>query len=340
MSGPSTDWKEQIAPNEDARLERLAEELREVQRKNAQNGKTARGLHAKANLGVEATFEVKSGLPAHAAQGLFATPKKYGALVRFSNGSGRSQSDRTGDVRGIAIKVIGVDGKKIIPGLEDKKTQDFLLIHFPSQPFRDAGEFVSLVVAASGNQLLLLPRLAGRIGFGRAFGLVRTMLGALGKPFPTFAGRRMYSVLPVKMGDYAARLTLVPVGEPAAMPAPQGNDSLGDDLKRRLAAGALEWDLCAQFFVDEKSTPIEDATVEWSEAAAPLVPLARLTIAKHDPASDRAKKIQETIETLSFDPWHALVEHRPLGHLMRARNHAYRLSTIERKAAPEPDTMP
>ncbi|MEA2750953.1 MAG: hypothetical protein QOI41_5096, partial [Myxococcales bacterium] len=42
-------------------------------------------------------------------------------------------------------------------------------------------------------------------------------------------------------------------------------------------------------------------------------------------------------EKLSFDPWHAPVEFRPLGELMRARNAAYRLSTIERKAAGEPD---
>ena len=48
----------------------------------------------------------------------------------------------------------------------------------------------------------------------------------------------------------------------------------------------------------------------------------------------------EYVESLSFDPWHALEAHRPLGNMMRARNHAYRPSTQERCAAPEPTAMP
>ena len=36
-------------------------------------------------------------------------------------------------------------------------------------------------------------------------------------------------------------------------------------------------------------------------------------------------------------PWHALVEHRPIGNMMRARKVAYFKSTQERSAAPEPE---
>lgn len=55
-------------------------------------------------------------------------------------------------------------------------------------------------------------------------------------------------------------------------------------------------------------------------------------------ASAKGQAAQAAIEKASFDPWHALVEHRPLGNVMRARNHAYRLSTQERGAAGEPTT--
>ena len=65
--------------------------------------------------------------------------------------------------------------------------------------------------------------------------------------------------------------------------------------------------------------------------------MAKLTLPKQDVASPRGKKVAELIEKLSFDPWHALEDHRPLGNMMRARNHAYRESTQERGAAPEPD---
>ena len=67
-------------------------------------------------------------------------------------------------------------------------------------------------------------------------------------------------------------------------------------------------------------------------AVAPPVTVARLTIPQQQPAA----ALKERIEGLSFDPWHALVEHKPLGDMMRARNVTYRTSTEQRKAAPEP----
>jgi catalase len=92
-----------------------------------------------------------------------------------------------------------------------------------------------------------------------------------------------------------------------------------------------------QFYVDEATTPIEDASVEWKEKDAPFVTVARLTLPKQDIDGAGGRRIADFIEGLSFDPWHALEAHRPLGNVMRARGHAYRLSTNERGAAREPD---
>jgi hypothetical protein len=230
------------------------------------------------------------------------------------------------------VKVLGVDGTKIIPGMEKAKTQDLLFIGSSTIPFRNAEEFVGFVVAASKGQLLLLPRLASRIGFGRAFALVRTLLKTLGA-FPSFAGTPMFTAAPIRYGPFAARLKLEPIGERGEVQG-SGVDALSQDLIARLSKGPLEWDLAAQFFIDEARTPIENPTVEWD---APYVTLGRLTVPQQDVASEEGKKLDAQIDRLSFDPWHALVEHRPLGHIMRARNHAYRISTQARKAAPEPD---
>jgi hypothetical protein len=38
-------------------------------------------------------------------------------------------------------------------------------------------------------------------------------------------------------------------------------------------------------------------------------------------------------ELLSFNPWHALAEHQPLGNVMRARRRAYAVSTKFRHSA-------
>ncbi len=334
MAAPSTEWRENVPEGEEAQLVALAEELRAIQVARAARSGAARGLHAKGHVGASATLEIGDDLPPHARHGLFARPAKYRALVRFSNGAGHHQHDRVGDVRGIALKVLGVPGKKLIPGLEDAKTQDFLFIQSRSTPFRDAREFVALVASATGAPLLLLPRFAARVGIGRAITLVRTLLADIQSPFPTFAGRAMYSGAAIRVGPYAARYALLPSG--AHDPTPLGPD-LASDLAARLATGALVWDLALQFFVDERSTPIEDAAAEWKESDAPFVRVARLELPPQDVRCDGGKECSARVETLSFDPWHALVEHRPLGHVMRARNHAYRVSTQARGAAPEPD---
>ncbi|MGE0785719.1 MAG: catalase [Sandaracinaceae bacterium] len=335
---PATDWAETIPEGEAAELEALAEELIAVQRaRAAKRGSISRALHAKGHGGARATFTVNADLPEHLRQGVFATPgHTYEALVRFSNGSGAHDKDATGDVRGIAIKLLAVEGDKIIPGLEKATTQDFLLIQGQTPPFGTAREFVALVVAASGSPLLLLPRFASRVGWGRAFGVVRALLASINAPFVTFAGKRLFSALPFAYGPYAVKAAILPAGEIDSAGRGRGPDQLADDLAARLADGPLEWDFAVQLFVDEAKTPIEDASHEWKESDAPFHRVARLTVPQQDVRSDEGRALTERIEEMSFDPWHALPAHRPLGNMMRARSAAYRLSTMERKASPEP----
>jgi hypothetical protein len=331
---PATDWSEIIPEGEPARLERLAETLRDLQRKRAQKGQVDRGLHAKGKLGVEAELRVLPDLPEHARVGLFAAPAIHRAYVRFSNGSGKRQADAKPDVRGVAIKLVGVPGKKLIPGMEQETTQDFLLIRSPSTPFQNAEDFVAFVRAAE-NPLLLLPRVLGTFGLRRGFALLKTLSAGLSLPMTTLASTRYFSALPIKLGPYAVHLALTPKDE-STKAARGGPDHLGEGLAATLRERAVRYDLQVQFYVDAEKTPIEDASVEWSEHVSPFLTVAELTLPKQDVSTPRGQKLAAFIERLSFDPWHALEEHRPLGNMMRARNHAYRLSTQERGAAPEP----
>jgi hypothetical protein len=45
------------------------------------------------------------------------------------------------------------------------------------------------------------------------------------------------------------------------------------------------------------------------------------------------------LSRFSFDPWHAIEAHRPLGAIMRARAVAYRESVLARKAESEPHSV-
>jgi hypothetical protein len=336
MAEPNKDWKETVAPDEDGQFTALAERLRELQRRTSTKLGPGRALHRKQHVGAEGTFEVLGDLPAPARQGMFAQPGRYKAYVRFSNGSGLVQADKKGDVRGLAIKLVGVPGKKVIPGLEDAPTQDFLLIGSPAIPFQTPREFVTFVVAAA-NPLTALPKLLFGVGPRRLFAVGGAIRRSLGVPIPSLATMPFYSALPVRWGDYAAKLRLVPKAIPGGETSRADAGYLGSELATRFSAGDLVWDFAVQLYRDPRATPIEDPTVAWSDDAAPPITVGRLVIPKHDGRSARAVAVHDLVDKLAFDPWHALVEHRPLGAMMRARNHAYRLSTGERGAAPEPD---
>jgi hypothetical protein len=336
ITPPSTDWQEQIADDEDERFERYAETLRDIQRRQSRKkGAAGRALHRKAHAGVEAELEVLPELPAELRAGLFAQPGRYRGYARFSNGRHVHGPDPAPDLRGLAIKVVGVEGRKLIPGLEDAKTQDFLAISTPATPFRSTDGFIRFATAVE-NQALAFPRLISAFGARGTATLAREMRSLMGPA--SIATIPFYSAVPVRWGDYAAKYAFFPGAAEARSARPRvGSAYLADELAGRLAEGPLHFDMKVQLYRDEERTPIENASVEWREDVAPFIAVGRLTIPQQDLASERGRKLAAFVDAIAFDPWHALEAHRPLGDIMRARNAAYRLSTIERKAAPEPD---
>ncbi len=333
MSAPSTDWREVISEGEEARFERYARELAELAASNARAGVTGRALHHKGVGGFEASFEVLDGLPPHARQGLFARPARYDGWVRYSNGASTVQRDDTADVRGLAVKLVGVEGAKV---LGTARTQDFLAILSSATPFRSADEFVPMVLAARSPALAPV-RIVSALGF-RGLGLLGKLLAGIRQPVESLAKRRFFSALPIQCGPYAVRFAFTPVAA-AEVAGAGGPDRLGDDLAARLRVGPIEYAMELQFFVDEARTPIEDASVDWPVDVAPYLRVAKLVLPQQDSASERGRRTAARVEKLSFDPWHALAEHKPLGNMMRARKHAYFASTRARGAEPEPESV-
>jgi hypothetical protein len=337
MSPPSTAWKEVIPLDEDARFLKHAESLSALQRRRAAGGsKILRGLHAKPQFGLTAQLVIHDGLAPELRQGIAKNPGRYDAYVRFSNGTGRPQADANADVRGIAVKVLGVLGPKIVPGLQDAVTQDFLAIRSSVTPVRNADEFVALVVAAE-KPALLIPKLVTALGFRRAFSIVAKVIASRKMPRLELAKVTYFSALPLQWGPYAAQCSFAPASQtPDSQNPGTSFDYLAEELAQRLKQGPLEYDFRVQFFEDEQRTPIEDASIDWNQSTSPWHTIGRLTVGATDVQSNAHRRLNEFIDGLSFDPWHALVDHRPLGNMMRARSHAYRLSTQTRGAAREP----
>ncbi|MFO0747205.1 MAG: hypothetical protein U1F43_16300 [Myxococcota bacterium] len=335
-------WTEKIAPDETERFERYAQELRAIQKALAPDKAQRpqwRALHTKAHTA--AVGELRVAAPAELRAGVFAVDRTWPVYLRFSNGSPGKSSDKRPDIRGIGLKLVGVPGKKLIPPLADAVTQDFLLIQTDVAGVRDPDEFLTLVRLSRKGQALLLPRLIGALGFRRAFAIAR---GFLKMPkVRSYATSPFFTAVPLQIGGEAVKLALMPkldgAGAGAAGAATSGPSALRDDLVDRLAKGPMTWTLMAQRFVDEATTPIEDASVRWPVEKSPWVALGELVVPAQDVTGARGQEIEGLVESLSFDPWHALPDHRPLGSMMRARAPAYRESVLERGAAPEPTSV-
>jgi hypothetical protein len=329
MAQPSTSWQERVAPDEAERFARYAAEFAEMQRRKSERFGPGRALHRKQVLGIAGRFDVLPGLPEHARHGLFASPGSHDAWVRLSNGSADRAPDRRPDVRGFAVKVLGLRGPGALGG--ETSSQDFLLINHPAFAFPRSDEFVELVLAAGRGGGALLAHVFRRYGpIGGARFLAR-FARSIGRPFKGFATERFHSAAPIACGPYAVRVRLLPASSTAA---PGTVDDWAADFLRRLSRGDLVFDLQLQFFTDERVTPIEDASVDWSEAVAPYLTVARVVLPEVASAGSADEDLQVRIEAGTFDPWLALAAHRPLGDVMRARKVVYHASEKVRGAIP------
>jgi catalase len=99
------------------------------------------------------------------------------------------------------------------------------------------------------------------------------------------------------------------------------------------------FDFLVQFYVDDVHTPIEDTSVPWQPEDAPLLKVAQLRIPRCDLDDPESRKLSKKIDRLSFSPWHATEDHRPLGNVMRARRVAYEASAVLRDHRPEPTSI-
>ncbi|MGA8654739.1 MAG: hypothetical protein WB586_01195 [Chthoniobacterales bacterium] len=338
---PSTAWKEVVGPGEQALFERFAGEIKDRQHEVAHQtlGPLRRGFHAKLHAGLIAEFQVLAHLPAYARFGVFAEPRVIPAVVRFSNGDPAPHRDSHHEPRGIAIKLIGVPGRKLLPGQEDAVTQDFLATsHSVTSTVRNARQFIAFI-RASRNLYTLPLTLASAVGPLESvrilLGLIRTVLLSKVRSLVT------EQLAPIKMGPYAVKFTVQPPKgtEPPAR-RPLTSNFLRDELADRLRKEDVVLDFLVQFYVDDTRTPIEDTSIPWKPEDAPLVKVAQVRIPRCDLDDPAVRALSQAMDQLSFSPWHTTEDHRPLGNVMRARRVAYEKSSAVRRHSPEPTRLP
>ena len=227
---------EQIDPQEEAKVAgELAETMVGISRKTfADGGRRLRSVHAKAHAVVRGTLEVLPGLPPAYAQGLFATPGRFGVVMRFSSVPGDILPDRISTPRGLAIKVLKVPGARL-PESEDP-VQDFVLVNGPAFAAPSPAAFLAnlKLLAATTDRVEGLKEVVSTVAgvaekAVEAFGGQSPLLKTLGgEPQHHPAGETYHSQTPLLWGDFVGKVSVAPTSP--ALTALSGTDvAVGDD---------------------------------------------------------------------------------------------------------------
>jgi len=295
----------------------------------AHEGHAHRAVHAKGHALLRGRFRVLDGLSPELAQGLFAAPGEFDALVRLSSPPAEQLPDTVSTPRAMAVKILDVPGARVEGG-DELHSQDFLMVNGPAFNTPGIGGFLrsAKLLAATTERMprtkqVISATLRGTEAALEAVGGQSASLKALGgEPKHHPLGETFYTQVPFRYGDYIAKFSWVPVSP--ALVALTGTklesepDTQRDAISAFFAAprAVAEWELRVQLCRDLEKMPIEDASVVWPEDLSPYLPVGRLVVEAQSSWSADAEAAEDA---LAFAPWHALAAHQPLGNLNRAR---------------------
>ena len=333
FSGPVS-TEEQIPPGEAALTQIIIEDAIRVVEQHRDNTRVLRDAHAKAHGCLKAEVNVLPDLDPLLRHGVLSEPgKTWHAWLRLSNGNAYPQFDRARDARGMGLKLLDVPGEKLLASAANAGDQDFVMFNHPAFFVRDVAEYRSNFAAqADGKKILaFFPSWDPRSWEFRHLVIALKTLA----PAPQSPVQNTYnSIAPFKLGPLNIKYRVIPAPENCptyALPAP--NTDLPNFLR-----GALYQQLsldrtpaCFALQVQRQNPahymPIEDPSVEWDEALAPFETVATIKV----PAQDFDSTEQNLFcDNLSFNPWHALEEHRPIGGINRLRKAVYEAISVYR----------
>jgi hypothetical protein len=329
---------EQLEDGESDTQRELAQTLEKISRMTSEEyGHAVRSVHAKGQGLLKGTLEIHADLPEVYRQGLFANAKTYPLVMRLSTTPGDILDDHVSTPRGMAIKVIGVEGERLA-GSENDVTQDFLLVNGPAFSAPDTKHFLRILklLASTTGKVPELKRGLAAVFRGAetlleaAGGGIPELKGLGGHPLTHILGETYYTQTPQLYGTYVAKFSVVPVSEKLRALSGKPVDLRGkpnglrEDVVAFFVGDEGVWDVRVQLCTSIADMPIEDSSVVWPQDRSPFVSVATMHIPTQN-AWDAAASERE--DALAFNPWHGIAAHRPLGSINRARRVAYAASS-------------
>jgi hypothetical protein len=311
--------EEKLLPNEEQFVDSIISSFQQQMRKLWQPGGFERGGNTKTQGVLRAEFIVHEGLPAEFRHGVFAQPRTYKAWVRFS-GPGPYVTPDIDDVgfMSISIKLLGVPGPKLMD--EEKFTQDLFGVSTPTFVTPDVRANAQLQTESLKNAQIF-----HFLNLTRPHVLDMIMQGLWIKTQSSPFEAPYFSCVPYLLGEGQAMQYSVWPKSTRRTPIPRlplrpPDDYLRAAMISALNAGDVALDFRIQRQTDAHRMPIENAAVLWPQKLSPRVSVATLRIPKQTFAS--AAQIAFA-RRLSYNPWHCIAEHRPLGNQSRARRRMY-----------------
>ena len=317
--------EERPIPDEERHLDSIIASFRTQMGLLWKPGGYERGGNTKTHGICQGELVVHDGLPAALRHGIFAQPRSYRAWVRFS-GPGPYVTPDIDDVgfMSISIKLMGVPGPKLMD--EEKFTQDMFGVSTPTFVTPDTRANAQLQIESIKNAQIFY-----FFNLERSHILDFIMQGLWLKTQSSPFEAPYFSCVPYLLGEGQAMQYSVWPKTATRTPIPRlpfrpPDDYLRDAMVASLRDGDVEFEIRVQRQTDPHLMPIENNAVLWPERLSPRIPVATLRLPRQTFDSPAQMAFAKR---LSYNPWHSIPEHRPLGNQSRARRRMYlELSTL------------
>jgi len=311
--------EEKIQPDEAASLDAIITQFTAQLNRLWKPGHFERGGNTKTHGIVRAEFVVRDDLPENMRRGIYTEPRTYRAWVRFS-GPGPYVTPDIDDVgfMSISVKLMGVPGPKLLE--DERQTLDMFGVSTPT--------FVTPDTKANAHLQYWSYRNAAMFHFANfrnphILDSVMQLLWTKTQSSPLEGD--YFSCVPYLLGEgqamqYSFRTKLETRTRVPRLPRRPPDNYLRDAMVATLAERDVEFDVLLQLQTDPFKMPIENNAVLWPTKLSPRVPAAVLRIPKQ--TFDSPEQLAFA-RVLSYNPWHTIAEHRPLGNQSRARKRMY-----------------
>lgn len=320
--------EEKLLPNEEAFVDSIIDSFHKQAELLWKPGGYERGGNTKTHGIVRATFTVHDNLPPQLRHGIYAQARTFRAWVRFS-GPGPYITPDIDDVgfMSMSIKLMEVPGPKLME--EEKFTQDMTGVSTVT--------FVTPDVVANAQlqkESLKNAQIFYFLNLHRSHVLDLIMQSLWIKTQSSPFEAPYFSCVPYLLGEgQAIQYSMWPKRKKRTpiprLPFRPPDDYLRNAMVETLDQEDVEFDIRLQLQTDPHLMPIENNAVMWPESLSSRISVATVHIPRQKFASPSQIDFEKR---LSYNPWHCIAEHRPLGNQSRARRRMYYTLSTTRHA--------